>query len=546
MTSPKYADVAPAVPLSPAARQTYTYQLPTSQTHTTPAQRFSSVAIPFGPRTVPGVVLKLHNRKQSGPSKTLKAISTITLTDQQVQFARWIARLAQGGLGYTLRLFQPPTKRPSSSGVVAPEIRTQEQNSAQGVSKAIINKHTAQRHAALARIAWRCVAQGTQALILVPERWMTQPLARACAAASPGPVAIVHAGISASRLTTTWHQIKSGGPSIVIGTQKALFLPYRNLALVAVEEEHLQSHKLWDQYPRLHNIYAAEKLADLHRAALVYSTSFPSLRLRHAMAKGLVEVIGNQPVKLDPRIITFSFDDRANQYPLPKELLTKLRRWQRQGESTLLYYNRKSVRVFNDILNKCVKDNHPNHFTLATSAVFTAKQHKYDHVVWLFPERDLYFPDFRASERLLITGARLQQAHVTQQRRLYVVTRRDLVTKLLNGDVAGVTKSLLAERKRYGYPPFTDLVRLTTTAKTRRAAFTKGVALRQAIEQRLAKSTPAPSKAILVRGPYHTKENTVGRKQAAHLVVTGPLEALAPLYDGLSVDMADLAPAQIV
>ena len=109
-TSYEYAEIAPAIPLPPSSPQTYTYQLPANQRPI--LQPFNRVKISFGRRIITGTIINLHNSKPGYAVKKLDAKSpTATLTKEQVMFAHGIADTMQGGLGYTLRLFQPPGQR---------------------------------------------------------------------------------------------------------------------------------------------------------------------------------------------------------------------------------------------------------------------------------------------------------------------------------------------------------------------------------------------------------------------------------------------------
>jgi primosomal protein N' len=216
-------------------------------------------------------------------------------------------------------------------------------------------------------------------------------------------------------------------------------------------------------------------------------------------------------------------------------------------ERVLLFYNRREAGFVQSILSRYGLENSSGKVLLATSAIFTANAGRtFDHIVWLFPERDVSYPDFRATEHALYTLARLQQLLVSPRRSIYVVTRReDLVTFPLSVPVHEAVTAIMRERIKWSYPPLAELVRLTVTARTAAAAWKKGSALRDQLEERRGQLAPTEQHAVKIRGPFHSLEAD-STPQAVHLIATGPLERLVSLYQGLSVSAADLSPAKIL
>src|SRR5688572_2618502 len=96
-----YVNIAPCVPLCSHGREEYTYY-----THAdAEVVKGTVVRIPFGKRTITGVVTHVGGEKPRYPTKQIIKISPFALTSLQMNYAAWIAKVAHGGLGYTLRLF---------------------------------------------------------------------------------------------------------------------------------------------------------------------------------------------------------------------------------------------------------------------------------------------------------------------------------------------------------------------------------------------------------------------------------------------------------
>ncbi len=98
-----YILVAPCVPLKRGGRETYTYYAEENADLVIGAV----VRIPFGKRSLEGVVLQTGLKRPNYPTKPISSFRNIVLTPQQITYASWMSSVAKGGIGYTLRLFIP-------------------------------------------------------------------------------------------------------------------------------------------------------------------------------------------------------------------------------------------------------------------------------------------------------------------------------------------------------------------------------------------------------------------------------------------------------
>src|SRR3546814_12567351 len=79
---------------------------------------------------------------------------------------------------------------------------------------------------------------GQQALVLLPEIALTEPmLTRFAARFGCEPVAW-HSGLRSTERRRAWHSIAAGEAKIVVGARSALFLPYAHLGVIVVDEAH--------------------------------------------------------------------------------------------------------------------------------------------------------------------------------------------------------------------------------------------------------------------------------------------------------------------
>lgn len=130
----------------------------------------------------------------------------------------------------------------------------------------------------------KVIAQGKQVLYLVPEIALTTQLINRIRAVFGNSVGIYHSKFSENERVEIWNSILHEGDdkldakhfNIVLGTRSALFLPFNNLGLIIIDEEHDNSYKQQDPAPRYHARDAAMYLANLHKAKVLLGTATPS------------------------------------------------------------------------------------------------------------------------------------------------------------------------------------------------------------------------------------------------------------------------------
>ncbi|MBN2303997.1 MAG: primosomal protein N' [Anaerolineae bacterium] len=93
------------------------------------------------------------------------------------------------------------------------------------------------------RAVERVLAQGRQAIVLVPEISLTPQTVRRFAARFPGRVSIVHSSLSVGERYDTWRRARMGDIHIIVGARSALFAPLPDVGLVILDEEHDDSYK---------------------------------------------------------------------------------------------------------------------------------------------------------------------------------------------------------------------------------------------------------------------------------------------------------------
>ena len=121
-----------------------------------------------------------------------------------------------------------------------------------------------------------CLRAGRQALVLLPEIALTSEFLTRVEARFGAKPAEWHSGVTMTERRRVWKMVGEGGAELVVGARSALFLPYRDLGLIVVDEEHDTSYKQEDGV-----LYNARDMAVLRAsmcgAKVVLASATPSL-----------------------------------------------------------------------------------------------------------------------------------------------------------------------------------------------------------------------------------------------------------------------------
>lgn len=123
------------------------------------------------------------------------------------------------------------------------------------------------------------IATGKQVLFLVPEIVLTAQLTQRLSSYFGDKVAVYHSRYTAHERVEIWNRILNNQPNaqIVIGSRSALLLPFSDLALLIVDEEHEAAYKQQDPAPRYNARDGAVVLAQFHQAKILLGSATPSL-----------------------------------------------------------------------------------------------------------------------------------------------------------------------------------------------------------------------------------------------------------------------------
>jgi primosomal protein N' (replication factor Y) len=190
----------------------------------------------------------------------------------------------------------------------------------------------------------RCLEEGRQALVLVPEIGLTpQTLARfearfACT------IATLHSGLAEGARFEAWEAARNGSAGIVIGTRSAVFTPLARPGLVVVDEEHDASYKQQDGF-RYSARDVAIKRAQLEQVAVVLGSATPSLESLHNVDRGRFQqhlLRSRRGGGALPRLRTIDLRGLPLEAGISAELLAAIRQTAEvDQQQVLLFLNRR-------------------------------------------------------------------------------------------------------------------------------------------------------------------------------------------------------------
>ena len=121
--------------------------------------------------------------------------------------------------------------------------------------------------------------EGKQILFLLPEIALTTQIITRLQAYFGKQISVFHSKYSMNERVEVWNNVLENKTKaqIVLGARSSLFLPFSNLGLIVVDEEHETSYKQFEPSPRYNARDAAIVLAKMHKAKVLLGSATPSI-----------------------------------------------------------------------------------------------------------------------------------------------------------------------------------------------------------------------------------------------------------------------------
>lgn len=234
------------------------------------------VIIPFRNREEYGVIMELASDQPI--KKGVKPISKIVfshpaLAPAQLDFLHDLSLFYGTSLGFLLKTNLPPLKKTKLAKIKLN--KPQKKNDKREFAKPRAFYWT-DREERAEFIAKEIAGRG-QVLFLAPELAHIKEVVGSLPPALAKETLEISGELGDKEMFEKWMSLRQGEKRIVVGTRRALFLPWQNLTQIFVIDEANPNHKNWDMAPRTHNKDAALFLAKQHNAQVFFLSHTPSV-----------------------------------------------------------------------------------------------------------------------------------------------------------------------------------------------------------------------------------------------------------------------------
>jgi len=309
-----FADIILPIPFD-----SFTYLVPSEMEGQ--VMRGCRVVVPFGKKKIyTGVVLQTHNNEPMGVE--MKSILELLdecpiVNEHQITFWQWIANYYICPLGDVMKAALPGAMKPKDEKALKESTRNRrggkttasltetdlpnplnnvQQIALEEVEESFQEKNVTLLHGVTSsgktelyiHLISKALKQGKQVLYLLPEIALTTQITDRLRQFFGEKMGVYHSKFTdIQRLEVYKRQASSQPYQIILGVRSSIFLPYQNLGLIIVDEEHEQSYKQQEPAPRYHARNAAIMLANQFGAKTLLGTATPSFEVYHLAHKGI-------------------------------------------------------------------------------------------------------------------------------------------------------------------------------------------------------------------------------------------------------------------
>ncbi len=204
--------------------------------------------------------------------------------------------------------------------------------------------------------------QGKQVLYLVPEIALTTQLTERLQAVFGNQVLVYHSRFSSDERTEIYSSLLPISnseasniqyPNLILGARSAIFLPFSNLGLVIVDEEHEPSYKQQDPAPRYHARSAAIMMAQWYGAKVLLGTATPSIESYHNALSGKYSLVEMTERFRGLQLPKITLVDLQRQYHRKEmyghfadPVVFRIREEIAKGKQVILFQNRRGYAPF--------------------------------------------------------------------------------------------------------------------------------------------------------------------------------------------------------
>ena len=297
----------------------------------------------------------LHGDK---PQKTVTEITREELMNASHATAAVVRALVDRGILY---IYEKEVGRLNTTGEIHPEnikaLNEAQQDAYNKVIIQMLKKPVVLLHGVTSsgkteiyiHLIHKMLNEGKQVLYLLPEIALTVQMTERLKCVFGNRLGIYHSKYSDAERVEIWKKQLSDEPyNVILGARSAVFLPFRRLGLVIVDEEHETSFKQQDPSPRYHARSTAIVLAGMYGARTLLGTATPSMESYHNAKTGKYGLVTLSTRYKDiqlPKIQLVDIKDLQHRKMMnglfSPQLLAAVREALQTGKQAILFQNRR-------------------------------------------------------------------------------------------------------------------------------------------------------------------------------------------------------------
>ena len=302
----------------------------------------------------------------------IKKISRIickepVMFQKQTELLQWFCGYYLSPLGQGFKLFLPKSLT-TRKGPIKSGIEGEEQNLKTKESVTPLLYWNKERFAFYLEKIKKALEEKKQILFLVTEietlSYTRDILAKETDIFKNSKIGVFHSSLKTAEEFNLWREARQGKISLIIGTRSSVFLPFKDLGLIIIDEEENLSYKSWDQHPKYNAKTVALKLSKITGAEIILGTELPSVESYYKVKNQIFsysgqnqaddskQLISNKPAKeektkeIERKIQIIDMREKTKQsgYSIfSGELKTALKEIFQENGKAVLFINRRGV-----------------------------------------------------------------------------------------------------------------------------------------------------------------------------------------------------------
>ncbi|MDO5695414.1 MAG: primosomal protein N' [Eubacteriales bacterium] len=195
-------------------------------------------------------------------------------------------------------------------------------------------------------LAEMVIARGEQVIILIPEIALTYQMLQRFTDRFGERVGFIHSKLTGGERYGQVERVLQGRVDIMIGPRSALFVPFQNLGLIVIDEEHEDAYKS-DMSPKYDARAVAAFMQERFKVSLINASATPSMETYYQMKQGAYQLLtmsARRNGALPPavRVVDMRKEFEAGHFDiLSRELLREMEQALADDEQVMLFLNRR-------------------------------------------------------------------------------------------------------------------------------------------------------------------------------------------------------------